>query len=485
MLSHQFVLLGVVRLFAAAVMLFMSTCAAAQPPTKRVALLIGNSSYAHERVLKNPVSDAVLLGRVFKEDLQFSDVRVEKNLSAQAMDRAIDEFVLRAQGADAVVLYYSGHGMKSPDRRNFLLPIDARTGHDDSPSLERQAVAAEGIRDKLKPLGSRITLVILDACRDGPGAGRTGSKGLARMGGARNLLVAYATEEDRVAADGTGNNSPYALALASALRKTNMPLLAQFDVVADEVRKVAPQQEPTREGNLRADAYLVTGMSVQLNQSMQIPSLNAEPVARAAPALSNQVGQRDYIVRPGDTVVRIALDAGLNYKDVVRWNNMKTMSDLYVGQVLRLTAPPTETVGAAPAENGSQVVVVGGGSELSFMWPTQRGVDETVTGFDEVRKGIDISGVEGSPVLASADGKVVYVGGGLRGYGNLIILKHNNVFLTAYAHNKTLLVSLDQQVKKGQKIAEMGQTDSDRVKLHFELRQAGKSVDPMPFFAAK
>ena len=93
-------------------------------------------------------------------------------------------------------------------------------------------------------------------------------------------------------------------------------------------------------------------------------------------------------------------------------------------------------------------------------------------------KGIDIGGRAGEPVLASADGKVVYAGAGLRGYGNLIILKHNNTFLTAYAHNQTLLVREDQTVRKGQKIAEMGSTDTDRVKLHFEIRRQGKPVDP-------
>jgi len=102
-----------------------------------------------------------------------------------------------------------------------------------------------------------------------------------------------------------------------------------------------------------------------------------------------------------------------------------------------------------------------------------------LAGFDEQKnKGIDIGGRAGEPVLASADGKVVYAGAGLRGYGNLIILKHNNTFLTAYAHNQTLLVREDQTVRKGQKIAEMGSTDTDRVKLHFEIRRQGKPVDP-------
>ena len=91
----------------------------------------------------------------------------------------------------------------------------------------------------------------------------------------------------------------------------------------------------------------------------------------------------------------------------------------------------------------------------------------------------------GDPVLAAAEGKVVYAGSGLRGYGNLIILKHNNTYLTAYAHNKSLLVKEDQTVKKGQKIAEMGDSDADRVKLHFEVRRQGKPVDPSKYLPAR
>jgi lipoprotein NlpD len=102
-----------------------------------------------------------------------------------------------------------------------------------------------------------------------------------------------------------------------------------------------------------------------------------------------------------------------------------------------------------------------------------------LAGFDEQRnKGLDIGGKAGDPVLAAADGRVVYAGAGLRGYGNLIILKHNNTYLSAYAHNQTLLVKEDQMVRKGQKIAEMGSSDADRVKLHFEIRRQGKPVDP-------
>ena len=110
------------------------------------------------------------------------------------------------------------------------------------------------------------------------------------------------------------------------------------------------------------------------------------------------------------------------------------------------------------------------------MWPAAGPV---ITNFDEAKyKGIAIGGKAGDPVLAAADGRVVYAGSGLRGYGNLIIVKHNNTYLSAYAHNQTLLVKEDQVVRRGQKIAEMGSSDADSVQLHFEIRRQGKPIDP-------
>ena len=113
-----------------------------------------------------------------------------------------------------------------------------------------------------------------------------------------------------------------------------------------------------------------------------------------------------------------------------------------------------------------------------FLWPA---AGRILTGFDEPqnRKGIDIEGESGAQILAASEGKVVYAGEGLRGYGKLIIIKHNNTFLTAYAHSQTILVREEQSVKAGQKIAEMGNTDADRTKLHFEIRRLGKPVDPL------
>jgi lipoprotein NlpD len=121
--------------------------------------------------------------------------------------------------------------------------------------------------------------------------------------------------------------------------------------------------------------------------------------------------------------------------------------------------------------------------ELAWVWP---GNGAVVMGFDEVKnKGLDLGGAAGDAVLAAADGRVVYAGAGLRGYGNLIILKHNATYLTAYAHNQALLVKEEQSVKKGQKIAEMGNSDADRVKLHFEVRRQGKPVDPLKYLPAR
>jgi lipoprotein NlpD len=135
-------------------------------------------------------------------------------------------------------------------------------------------------------------------------------------------------------------------------------------------------------------------------------------------------------------------------------------------------ADSKNTAPAAPSE------------ELAFMWPAN---GPLLNGFDEAKnKGLDIGGKAGDPVMAAADGQVVYAGSGLRGYGNLLILKHNSTFLTAYAHNQSLLVKEDQKVKKGQKIAEMGNSDSNSgVKLHFEIRRQGKPIDPSKFLPAR
>jgi lipoprotein NlpD len=209
-----------------------------------------------------------------------------------------------------------------------------------------------------------------------------------------------------------------------------------------------------------------------------------------------------YTVKPGDTMIRIALDNGQTTQDVARWSQVDNPNRIEVGQVLRVAPPGGGDVvvkpvakpvvsatatgpvvaSSAPAAANTKAVATTD-TEINWVWPASGAV---LTGFDEVKnKGLDIGGVAGEPVLAAADGRVVYVGAGLRGYGNLIILKHNNVYLTAYAHNQTLLVKEDQSVQQGQKIAEMGNSDSDRVKLHFEVRRQGKPVDPVKYLPSR
>ncbi len=121
--------------------------------------------------------------------------------------------------------------------------------------------------------------------------------------------------------------------------------------------------------------------------------------------------------------------------------------------------------------------------KIDWLWPAK---GKVVSGFSETAnlKGIDIAGTAGDPVIASAAGKVVYVGTGLRGYGKLVIVKHNKTWFSAYAHNREILVKEGQQVTRGQKIAEMGNTDADQVKLHFEIRRLGKPVDPARYLPA-
>lgn len=237
-----------------------------------------------------------------------------------------------------------------------------------------------------------------------------------------------------------------------------------------------------------------------VDRSAQRPGVAVAPLPgeapRVPPGAENAGKPGYYTVRPGDTLVRIGLETGQNWRDIAQWNSLDNPHVIEVGQVLRVV-PPVSAVAVAPAApapaasapapvatapepaaSAPRPAPSGPDDAIAWGWPTP-GAATVLAGFDEQKnKGIDIGGRAGDPVVAAADGRVVYAGAGLRGYGNLIILKHNNTYLTAYAHNQTLLVKEDQNVRKGQKIAEMGSTDTDRVKLHFEIRRQGKPVDP-------
>lgn len=254
-----------------------------------------------------------------------------------------------------------------------------------------------------------------------------------------------------------------------------------------------------------------------------------------------------YTVKKGDTLIRIALEYGQNYRDLVTWNKLENPNDIKVDQVLRVQPPepgsgaqtvavaapppmeakpaPTPPVpkkagprgdkrvysdavlaelqradGApatpaaparterepaapaaapAPAPAAAAVAASADDDKLSWMWPSDGRIIAT---FDEGKnKGIDIAGKAGQQVMAAGSGKVMYAGSGIRGYGNLVIVKHSNSLLSAYAHNRSIVVKEGQSVSKGQMIAEMGDSDADAVKLHFEIRQQGKPVDPSKF----
>ncbi|MBC3872262.1 peptidoglycan DD-metalloendopeptidase family protein [Undibacterium flavidum] len=262
-------------------------------------------------------------------------------------------------------------------------------------------------------------------------------------------------------------------------------------------------------------------------------------VIKAVPEVSakNVEPRPSYIVKRGDTLSRIAIDQGVNVNDLIAWNNLKNPSDIKVDQVLWVGSPDGSGVKISPVTNNSGIevrnlnpinpatnktapkgekrpyseanlaelqkadnsagVVLAAKSDMpaakplekvtataaptvetiEWIWPANGKVLAT---FDDPKnKGIDIGGKLGQDVVAVAPGKVIYEVGAVRGYGNMLVITHANNYLSVYAHNKANLVKKGQTVSKGQKIAEMGNSDSETVKLHFEIRQAGKPVDPL------
>jgi lipoprotein NlpD len=254
-------------------------------------------------------------------------------------------------------------------------------------------------------------------------------------------------------------------------------------------------------------------------------------------------GRGFYTVKKGDTLYRIALEFGQNFQDLVAWNNLANANDIKVDQVLRVLPPEggadTAQAGIVAPVSGVEVKPIAGTQAntnktgprgdkrpysdialaelqkpdgvlgasdpsrnttakaeekitdattkpateetLEWIWPTE---GKLVSGFDAAKKGIDIAGKLGQPILAAGSGTVLYAGK-MRGYGNLVIVKHTPNLLSAYAHGKSILVKEGQTVSKGQRIAEMGNSDTDAVKLHFEIRQQGKPVDPTKFLPSR
>ncbi|MBK7616234.1 MAG: peptidoglycan DD-metalloendopeptidase family protein [Burkholderiales bacterium] len=248
------------------------------------------------------------------------------------------------------------------------------------------------------------------------------------------------------------------------------------------------------------------------------PNVATRPAAQPSPAAGNATTSTGsaYLVKPGDTLLRIQGETGISWRDLARWNNLDNPNLIEPGMSLRLAPQPGSETAAitkpvtssrvetkpleakdaasAPAAPSSEASAVASSAsavrgtasaaaatkepeaDIKWGWPASGPI---VVSFDNaMSKGIDIAGKAGDAVTASAPGIVMFAGP-YRGYGNMVILKHRDNFVSAYAHNRIILVKEDQEVRKGQQIAEMGATDSERVKLHFEIRRLGNPLDPI------
>ena len=188
-----------------------------------------------------------------------------------------------------------------------------------------------------------------------------------------------------------------------------------------------------------------------------------------------------HVVEKGDTLYSISWRYGLDAKQIARWNGIGYPYTIFPGQRLKLS--PSARTSKKYAEKSKARSTVSK-SKVSakppgdWRWPVR---GKLLSKFSNQNNGIDIVAKEGAPIIAASAGKVVYAGSGLRGYGNLLIIKHNETYFSAYAHNKRLLVKEGAVVKTGEKIAELGSSGSDRPKLHFEIRKDGNPVDPLNY----
>lgn len=262
-------------------------------------------------------------------------------------------------------------------------------------------------------------------------------------------------------------------------------------------------------GALLVAACTTTGVRQAPIVERAPPTAGATPEVPPTPPVKREARDGIYVVRKGDTLRQIGAAFGHDPRDIARWNNIEDPNTLRPGQELRVVPPadaavatpvtpatgaqsrpltttvpgvaPSGDATTSPATAAPPAAAVAPSTAppagLTWAWPL---TGKLLEKFDEKRnKGIDIAAREGDPVLAAGDGSVVYSGSGLRGYGNLVIVKHNDEFISAYAHNRQILVKQGQAVKRGQRIAEAGKTDAPTPKLHFEIRRGGKPVDPI------
>ena len=202
-----------------------------------------------------------------------------------------------------------------------------------------------------------------------------------------------------------------------------------------------------------------------------------------------------HTVQKGETLYSIAWQYGHDYRTVAQWNDLPRAYTIYPGQKLRVR-PPSNPATSRLSSNSTSTrssrtssrthnTVTASSRSPQWRWPTEGKVISHFAAGDLTRQGIDISGRLGQPIIAAADGKVVYSGNGLRGYGNLVIIQHNETYFSAYAHNKKVLVKENEKVKSGQRIADMGKSGTDRVMLHFEIRRNGRPSNPLQYLPKK
>lgn len=224
------------------------------------------------------------------------------------------------------------------------------------------------------------------------------------------------------------------------------------------------------------------------------PSASRPSGARPAPAASKPKYGATYTVQRGEGLYRIATNNGIQMADLAAWNNLSPPYSLNPGQRLRLypssgerpssgSSPSAGTAPRATAPAPAPAAPINSG--IRWRWPADGPLLGRYVANEPTKQGIDIGGASGTPVRAAADGVVVYSGTGLVGYGELIIVKHNEQWLSAYGHNRKRLVNEGQLVKSGEQIAEMGRSGAAREMLHFEVRYNAKPVDPMLYLPAK
>jgi lipoprotein NlpD len=234
------------------------------------------------------------------------------------------------------------------------------------------------------------------------------------------------------------------------------------------------------------------------------PPKAATPVTKETAPTPRTLPEAEYEVKRGDTLYSIALEHGVDYRELAQWNGLDDPTKIRIGQVLRVKPeearvqvgrpgiigrvesrpldPPSTAKPAAAAPQASVPAATAAAVDadaLKFVWPAK---GKVLAAFEQTRgKGVDIGGKVGDPVVASAKGKVTYVGAGIRGLGKMLIIQHSEQFLTVYAHTSQILVKEQQLVERGQKIAEIGTSDTEKPMLHFQIRKSGRPLDPKQF----